>query len=40
MDHIGNALLVLFDLATQEGWPDIMYTYFDANGDDEVKIFK
>lgn len=30
-DNVFNAMLSLFILSTQEGWPDIMYTVVDAN---------
>eukprot|EP00418_Pyrodinium_bahamense_P092481 CAMPEP_0179026606 /NCGR_PEP_ID=MMETSP0796-20121207/8601_1 /TAXON_ID=73915 /ORGANISM="Pyrodinium bahamense, Strain pbaha01" /LENGTH=1928 /DNA_ID=CAMNT_0020722691 /DNA_START=29 /DNA_END=5815 /DNA_ORIENTATION=- len=32
-DHIGGALLIVFQCMTMEGWTDIMYWVQDANGD-------
>lgn len=31
MDNILEAILVLFNLVTQEGWPDIMFLFRDNN---------
>lgn len=31
MDNILESILVLFNLVTQEGWPDIMFLFVDNN---------
>ena len=33
-DHIGNAMLLIFEVSSGEMWPDIMYTVVDSTGID------
>ena len=33
-DHIGNAMMTLFEISTTEGWVDVMYAAMDATGRD------
>jgi hypothetical protein len=32
MDNVVIAMLTLFDVSNNEGWPDVMYAYSDATG--------
>jgi hypothetical protein len=32
MDNVATAMLTLFIVSNNEGWPDVMYAYSDATG--------